>query len=88
MKYTKNDFTEYEVGRRNGMLNTIGSSIKEHLTNRGITQTFICIKTKIPNNIMSPMLNGKRKISAEEYFLICEALHVPLDTFAKVIKVS
>jgi transcriptional regulator with XRE-family HTH domain len=84
MKYTKNDFTKHEVERRNNMLNAIGSSIKEHLESRGITQTFICNKTKIPNNIMSPMLNGKRKISAEEYFLICEALNVPLDTFSKL----
>jgi transcriptional regulator with XRE-family HTH domain len=29
------------------------------------------------------MLNGKRKISAEEYFAICTALKVDLDYFVK-----
>lgn len=37
----------------------------------------------MPMNIISPILNGKREIKAEEYFLLCNDLGVPLDKFAK-----
>lgn len=40
-------------------------------------------KPRMPMNIISPILNGKREIKEEEYFLICNALGVPLDKFAK-----
>lgn len=32
-------------------------------------------------NTLSYLLNGKRKMSVEEYFAICDALAVPVDTF-------
>ena len=32
-------------------------------------------------NTLSLLLNGKRKMSIEEYFAICEALELPVDTF-------
>jgi len=60
---------------------TIGTSIKQYMANKGISQAFISSKTKIPTNILNPILNGKRNLLAEEYFIICEALDVPLQTF-------
>ena len=33
-------------------------------------------------NVLSPMLNEKREIKAMEYFIICNALNVPLTKFA------
>lgn len=60
---------------------TVGTRIKQYMLNKGITQTFVSTKTKIPTNILNPILNGKRNLLAEEYFLICEALGVPLQTF-------
>lgn len=59
----------------------IGNKIKNYLENRGITQTFIAKKTGISINKLNMSLNGNRKLLAEEYFLICEALGVPLNTF-------
>lgn len=59
----------------------IRKKIKNYLEERGISQTFLAEKTKMPLNILNPTLNGKRKLLTEEYFTICEALGVPLDTF-------
>ena len=60
---------------------TVGSSIKQYMINNGISQTFVSSKTDIPTNILNAILNSKRKLLAEEYFLICEVLGVPLQTF-------
>jgi transcriptional regulator with XRE-family HTH domain len=60
-----------------------GKKIKEYLSNKGISQTFVANKTGIPISTLNAALNGNRKILAEEYFLICQALEIPLDTFVK-----
>lgn len=60
-----------------------GKKIKEYLSNKGISQTFVANKTGIPISTLNAALNGNRKILAEEYFLICQALEVPLDTFVE-----
>lgn len=62
---------------------TVGSDIKQHMLSNGITQTFVSTKTNIPTNTLNAILNAKRNLLAEEYFLICEALAVPLQTFKK-----
>lgn len=61
-----------------------GLRIKEYLDNKGIRYSFVSEKTGIPMNILSPTLNGKRKMSAEEFILICKALNVPTDYFADI----
>lgn len=58
-----------------------GSKIKQYLINTGLKFNSIAEKSDIPMNKFSAILNGKRKITAEEYFAICHALDVPLDTF-------
>lgn len=60
-----------------------GRKIKEYLSNKGISQTFVSNKTGIPISTLNAALNGNRKILAEEYFLICQVLEVPLDTFVE-----
>jgi len=60
----------------------IGRRIKAYLDDCGIKYTRISEKTGIPINILSPMLNEKREIKAEEYICICRALDLPLETFA------
>jgi transcriptional regulator with XRE-family HTH domain len=60
-----------------------GKKIKNYLNNKGISQTFVSNKTGIPISTLNAALNGNRKILAEEYFLICQALEIPLDTFVK-----
>lgn len=62
----------------------LGKKIKKYLDDKGIRYTKISELTGIPLNILSPMLNEKREIKATEYFLICNAISVPLDTFADV----
>lgn len=65
----------------------IGRRIKAYLDDCGIKYTRISEKTGIPINILSPMLNGKREIKAEEYICICRALELPLEMFAGDYKV-
>lgn len=65
-----------------------GKRIKEYLNSKGISQTFVANKTGIPISTLNAALNGNRKILAEEYFLICQALEVPLDTFIDVKKLN
>lgn len=60
-----------------------GSDIKRYLEANGIKQTFLSEKTKIPTSILNAMLNDSRKIEVNEYMVICNALSLPLDYFAK-----
>ena len=60
----------------------LGNRIKDYLDEKGIKYSFISGKTGIPMNILSPMLNEKREIKAVEYFEICNALGVSLETCA------
>lgn len=64
----------------------IGKLIKKYLDENGITQTFICGKTNIPDSIFSNMLNGKRKIEIDEYESICKALNLPVNYFTELRK--
>ena len=59
-----------------------GRNIKNYLDRHGIRQKFLSEKTEIPENALSAMLNGNRRIEVNEYISICKALRVPLDTFA------
>ena len=61
----------------------LGIEIKKYLDAKGITQTFVAKKTGIAINTLNAMLNGNRGISAIEYFSICDALEISLDTFSK-----
>ena len=59
----------------------IGIKVKQYLDEKGIKYSFLSEKIGIPMNVLSPLLNGKRKMSVEEYFLICNALELPVYTF-------
>lgn len=58
-----------------------GSDIKAYLEENGIKQTFVSEKTGIPAPILNMMLNDNRKIEANEYMKICDAIGVPLEQF-------
>ena len=58
-----------------------GIKIKEYLNSKGISQTFVANQTGISVSTLNSALNGNRKLLAEEYFLICKVLDVPLDHF-------
>ena len=59
----------------------IGLKIKEFILSKGLKFKAIATKARIPENVFSMMINGKRKISTEEYFSICDALGVSVETF-------
>ena len=59
----------------------VGRKILEYLDNRGITQTFLSNKSGIPLAKLNLALNGKRRISLDEYEAICGALGVGTDAF-------
>ena len=58
-----------------------GSDIKKYLEANGIKQAFVSEKTGIPAPILNMMLNDNRKIEANEYMKICDAIGVPLEQF-------
>lgn len=58
-----------------------GSDIKKYLIENGIKQSYVSEKTGIPAPILNMMLNDNRKIEANEYMLICDAIGVPLEQF-------
>lgn len=61
----------------------VGLKIKRYLDENGITQAFISRKTGISNSKLNLSLNGNRKLTFEEYELICGALGVPPGFFLK-----
>lgn len=58
-------------------------NIKQYIKDNGISQTHISNKTHIRPSILNAILNSKRNLMADEYFLICEALGVSPDIFWK-----
>jgi transcriptional regulator with XRE-family HTH domain len=60
----------------------VNEAIYTYLKENGIRQSHLASKSGIHQPKLSQSLNGKRKLSPEEYFSICRALNVPLDKFA------
>ena len=61
----------------------IGVMIKQYLEDNGITQAFLSRKTGIETAKLNLALNGGRRLSLEEYAIICWALGVNTDFFLK-----
>lgn len=59
----------------------VGKKIKKYLDENGIKYSFVAEKIGMPMNMFSPLLSGKRKMSAEEYLLICNAIGVDAGYF-------
>lgn len=59
----------------------VGTKIKTYLAERGIKQSFLAESTGLSNSIISDICLGNRKIDCLEYYKICKALNVPLETF-------
>lgn len=57
--------------------------IKEYLKQNGISQTHIAKAIGMKEPILSMTLNQKRKLSLDEYALICGTLNVNTDYFLK-----
>lgn len=62
----------------------LNKRIKSYMEERGIKQSFLKEPLGMTASTLNALLNGNRKLSAEEYFKICDALDVPLEYFRKV----
>lgn len=61
----------------------VGQKIKKYLDDNGIKYSFVADKIGMPMNMFSPLLSGKRKMSAEEYLLICKAIGINANHFSE-----
>ena len=59
----------------------VGKRIKEYLVSNGIKQSFVAEKTGLSTMVISDICNKDRRIDCMEYYKICKALNVPLETF-------
>lgn len=57
--------------------------IQEYLRNNGISQSHISKRTGIAEPVLSMTLNEKRKLTLDEYALICGVLEVDTNRFLK-----
>ena len=62
---------------------SLTQEIRKYLSENEISQRSISQKANISNNALNLVLNGKRKLSAEEYIRICDALCVPYHRFTR-----
>lgn len=62
---------------------SIGVMIKSYLEYKGITQAFLSRKTGIETAKLNLALNGGRRLSLDEYALICGVLEVDTNFFLK-----
>ena len=61
----------------------IGVMIKEYLEKRGITQAHVSRETGIETSKLNLALNGGRRLSLDEYAIICGVLEVDTNFFLK-----
>ncbi|MBQ1572984.1 MAG: helix-turn-helix transcriptional regulator [Clostridiales bacterium] len=64
----------------------IGKRIKEYLAERGIKQSFVAEKAGLTPATMSDICIKDRKIECVEYYRICKALGVPMETFMEDVE--
>lgn len=61
----------------------INAKLKEIVDKRGLKQTYICEKTGMTSDCVSRILSSTRKITAEEFLLICDVLDIDANEFRK-----
>ena len=66
----------------------VGMRIQQYLSDTGRTQVWLSDKTGIPAPKLSLSLNGKRKMTFDEYAMICGALDVDTNYFIKPRKLA
>ena len=58
--------------------------VADYILNNGIKQMFVVEKTGLSKDVISAILNKKRKMSADEFELICKALNKAPNDFMLV----
>ena len=62
----------------------VQEKVKQYIQNNGIKQSFLVEKTGLSKDIVSAIINKKRKMSADEYELFCKALNKTPNDFMDV----
>ncbi len=52
----------------------VQSKVAQYLEEQGIKQSWLAQKTGLTDNMISGILNGKRKMTADEFVRICKAI--------------
>lgn len=60
---------------------TVAENIRKYLEDEGLMFKAVARKADIRKDSFSNAMNGKRKISVDEYIRICAALGVPITAF-------
>lgn len=60
---------------------SINERLNDYVTENGIKQGFIAQKTGLSADTVSKILNGKRRIMADEFLDICAALSIDPNMF-------
>lgn len=60
----------------------LAENIRRYIEDNNMNQTAIGRKAGLTKQAMSSAMNGKRKLSADEYLNICKVLGVSADYFA------
>ncbi len=63
----------------------VAEVIKKYLEENGIKQEFLVSKTRIASNTLSDILNGKRRLLADELVEIILALNVDANYFIQPV---
>ena len=61
----------------------LAENIRKYIEDNNMNQTAIGRKAGLTKQAMSSAMNGKRKLSADEYIGICRVLGVSADFFAQ-----
>ncbi|MBE6904336.1 MAG: helix-turn-helix transcriptional regulator [Ruminococcaceae bacterium] len=59
----------------------IKEQLNTYISENGIKQIYIAQKTGLTADTVSKMLNGSRRILADEFLLICNALNIDPNIF-------
>lgn len=62
---------------------TVNQKIKKYLEEHGITQMWLSQNTGIAQEKISNIVNGKRRVTADELLSICSVLNISADLFLK-----
>lgn len=60
---------------------SINERLSVYVSENGIKQVYIAKKTGLTPDTVSKMLNGSRRILADEFLLICNALNIDPNIF-------
>ena len=52
----------------------VQSKVAQYIEEQGIKQSWLAQKTGLTDNMISGILNGKRKMTADEFVRICKAI--------------